>query len=217
MSCAPALCRCSLERGPDTSREQLLTVEGRPALVRLTASGLQWSAAGRGEPAAAQSLPFSEVLSAWQLEPGAAEGKQRLHRLAVYTFTRDARRRCEWHPRRLVLASPDQDVVRRLCEDIRAGVATSPGAQQRPQRLLLLLNPASGDCRSRALYRCIAGPVFSAAGVRVDLQETTHPGHAREIVGGLTEAEVQGIDGAQASMHCMLLLLLQGARNETGC
>ena len=123
MSSAPALCRCrSLERGLGTPQHgQPLTVDGRPSLVRLTASSLEWSAAARGEQAT-QSIPFCEMLSAWQLEPDTAKWQeQRLHRLAVYSFARAARRRSEWHPRRLLLASPDQGVVRQLCEDIRTG------------------------------------------------------------------------------------------------
>ena len=59
-----------------------------------------------------------------------------------------------------------------------------------------MLNPSSGACQGRRVYRSLAAPVFAAAGIEAAVRETRHPGHSGELVAGLTLEQLRGIDGA---------------------
>lgn len=61
--------------------------------------------------------------------------------------------------------------------------------------LLVLLNPNSGHRQGRRVWRRLAEPVFAAAGIKTRVWETRGPGHASEMVAGLTAQQLQGIDG----------------------
>ncbi|KAI9928860.1 sphinganine kinase lcb4 [Aspergillus wentii] len=55
------------------------------------------------------------------------------------------------------------------------------GNALRYKRLKVLVNPFGGKGAASHLYQTYAAPVFAAAHCQVDLQETTHSGHATEI------------------------------------
>ncbi|OJI97426.1 hypothetical protein ASPVEDRAFT_120164 [Aspergillus versicolor CBS 583.65] len=55
------------------------------------------------------------------------------------------------------------------------------GNAQRYKRLKILINPFGGKGTAAKLYRTYAEPVFAAAHCEIDVQETTHSGHATEI------------------------------------
>ncbi|GAQ41616.1 sphinganine kinase lcb4 [Aspergillus tubingensis] len=56
------------------------------------------------------------------------------------------------------------------------------GTAKRYKRLKVLVNPFGGQGHAVKLYTSYAAPVFAAARCQVDVQETTHGGHAVEIV-----------------------------------
>ncbi|KAI9373074.1 ATP-NAD kinase-like domain-containing protein [Aspergillus egyptiacus] len=72
----------------------------------------------------------------------------------------------------------------------------SYGGAQRYKRLKVLINPFGGKGTAANLYRTYAEPVFAAAHCRLDVQETTHGGHATEI------AEQIDIDAYDAIVCC---------------
>ncbi|KAL4886552.1 ATP-NAD kinase-like domain-containing protein [Aspergillus karnatakaensis] len=55
------------------------------------------------------------------------------------------------------------------------------GDAQRYKRLKVLINPFGGKGTAAKLYRTYAEPVFAAAHCELDVQETTHGGHATEL------------------------------------
>lgn len=61
--------------------------------------------------------------------------------------------------------------------------------------LLVILNPLSGRRRARSLYARTVAPLFAAGGIRAAVRETQWPGHAAEMVGQLTAAELRDMDG----------------------
>lgn len=52
----------------------------------------------------------------------------------------------------------------------------------RPRHLLVIINPNAGCGQARNLYRTIALPVFCKAGITLQAVETTHCGHAEQLV-----------------------------------
>ncbi|PYH99376.1 hypothetical protein BO71DRAFT_394446 [Aspergillus ellipticus CBS 707.79] len=56
------------------------------------------------------------------------------------------------------------------------------GSAKRYKRLKVLVNPFGGQGHAVKLYSTYAAPVFAAARCHVDVQETTHGGHAIDIV-----------------------------------
>ncbi|KAL2871996.1 putative sphingosine kinase (SphK) [Aspergillus lucknowensis] len=70
------------------------------------------------------------------------------------------------------------------------------GNAQRYKRLKVLINPFGGKGTAARLYRTYAEPVFAAAHCQLDVQETTHGGHATEI------AERIDIDAYDAIVCC---------------
>ncbi|KAL2818977.1 ATP-NAD kinase-like domain-containing protein [Aspergillus cavernicola] len=70
------------------------------------------------------------------------------------------------------------------------------GNAQRYKRLKILINPFGGKGTAAKLYRTFAEPVFAAAHCQLDVQETTHGGHATEI------AEHIDIDAYDAIVCC---------------
>ncbi|KAL4786045.1 ATP-NAD kinase-like domain-containing protein [Aspergillus varians] len=55
------------------------------------------------------------------------------------------------------------------------------GNAQRYKRLKILINPFGGKGTAAKLYRTYAEPIFAAAHCELDVQETSHGGHATEI------------------------------------
>ncbi|KAL5336941.1 ATP-NAD kinase-like domain-containing protein [Aspergillus crustosus] len=55
------------------------------------------------------------------------------------------------------------------------------GNAQRYKRLKVLINPFGGKGTAARLYRTYAEPIFAAAHCELDVQETTHGGHATEL------------------------------------
>lgn len=70
------------------------------------------------------------------------------------------------------------------------------GTAQRRRRLKILINPFGGKGTAASLYQTYAAPIFAAAGCQVDVQTTSHQGHAVEI------AEQLDIDAYDAIVCC---------------
>jgi sphingosine kinase len=70
------------------------------------------------------------------------------------------------------------------------------GRAQRQKRIKVLINPFSGKGRAPKLYSRQVEPVFAAARCIVDVQTTTHQGHAEEI------AENLDVDAYDAIAPC---------------
>ncbi|KAL4976379.1 ATP-NAD kinase-like domain-containing protein [Aspergillus desertorum] len=75
-------------------------------------------------------------------------------------------------------------------------LASAYGSAQRYKRLKVLINPFGGKGSAAKMYRTYAEPVFAAAHCDLDVQETTHGGHATEI------AEQIDIDAYDAIVCC---------------
>ena len=78
-----------------------------------------------------------------------------------------------------------------------------------PRRLFLAVNPRGGLKRGAAVLAQVR-PLFEEAGVELAIHETSHPGHARELVANL---DLEGLDGLCAvggdgTMHEMINGLL---------
>lgn len=128
--------------------QQLLRVNGTPAFVTLTATGIEWVPICKltaAAPAATEAVPFSEVLSV-QCPPRRAPGplaacmpclpaRPRTHTCEVLTFQRSSRRRCEWEPRRVVLAAAGEEAARDWCAACSAALqlSTQRGSAVRPK------------------------------------------------------------------------------------
>lgn len=59
------------------------------------------------------------------------------------------------------------------------------GAAQRRRRIKVLINPYGGAGKAQSLYNKDIVPIFEAAGCTVDVQRTTHRGHAVDIAADL--------------------------------
>jgi hypothetical protein len=114
-----------------------LLVDGRPALARLTPSGLEWSAASRGggAPAAPPAcLPFTDMIGVRRVD-ARSRGllcclrRRPRHLLEVLTFRRGAVRRCEWAPRCLVLEAAQQEAAHEWAAAIAAGIEAVSAAR----------------------------------------------------------------------------------------
>ncbi|KAL4916190.1 ATP-NAD kinase-like domain-containing protein [Aspergillus aurantiobrunneus] len=75
-------------------------------------------------------------------------------------------------------------------------LALAYGNAQRYKRLKVLINPFGGKGSAAKWYRTYAEPVFAAAHCELDVQETTHGGHATEI------AEQIDINACDAIVCC---------------
>ncbi|KAL1955137.1 hypothetical protein VTO42DRAFT_9001 [Malbranchea cinnamomea] len=70
------------------------------------------------------------------------------------------------------------------------------GEAQRQKRIKILINPAGGRGRAKTLYYKHAEPIFAAARCEIDVEITTHQGHATEI------AEKLDIDAFDVIVPC---------------
>ncbi len=90
-------------------------MDGRPARVRLTPGGLEWSRSG-DSPSAPSLLPFADMLAVRRLD-GRGHGwlcclrRRPRHWLEVLTFWRGPARRCEWRPRSLLLEAASEEAA----------------------------------------------------------------------------------------------------------
>jgi hypothetical protein len=66
------------------------------------------------------------------------------------------------------------------------------GAAQ-PRPLLVLLNPASGAGAAKRLYDTDVAPLLASAGSSAQVVETTHAGHAAEVVGAADLSALRGV------------------------
>ncbi|KAL4458315.1 hypothetical protein ABPG75_013180 [Micractinium tetrahymenae] len=175
---------------------QGLRIDGQSVRLTLTATGLEWARAASSAAAAVEAVPFSEMLSAECCDepPGLLTClRARTHQLQVLTFRRAAGRPCEWFPRKLLIEAVDEETVQDLCAAISRGIEGASAG--RPRSLLVLLNPNSGHRQGRCVWCRLAAPVFAAAGIKARVWETRRPGHACELVAGLTAQQLQGVDG----------------------
>mmetsp|Transcript_40618 Transcript_40618/g.72979 ORF Transcript_40618/g.72979 Transcript_40618/m.72979 type:complete len:404 (-) Transcript_40618:640-1851(-) len=65
--------------------------------------------------------------------------------------------------------------------------------QSNPRHLLVLLNPASGKGRSKAIWESVKKYICGAAGLRCSVVESEGPNHFIELVSSMDMAQVHGI------------------------
>lgn len=98
------------------------------------------------------------------------------------------------------VASLRYPIVQEQKEDVEAWVGKildlAYGAATRKKKLSVLVNPFGGKGTALSLYNQYAAPVFAAAKCDVDLQVTSHRGHATEI------AEKIDINACDAIICC---------------
>lgn len=61
------------------------------------------------------------------------------------------------------------------------------------KRLLVFINPVGGNKTARAIWGTLAFRMFEQAGIETDVRETTHQGHASEMVASADLSQVDGI------------------------
>ncbi|KAK9833420.1 hypothetical protein WJX81_003514 [Elliptochloris bilobata] len=145
-----------------------------------------------------EAVPFDEILSASARERHCSPcccASKRTAQLVVHTFRRSRQRRCEWRRLDIVLAAPSAEVAAEWVARINGALRQ---AHQRPGALLVLVNPFGGARRARRTWQRTAEPILEAAGARSVVVETERAGHARELVEGLSAAELESYDGIVA-------------------
>ena len=227
MASAPRPLRRALdaaERG--AAPPQLLRIDGRPCLLRLTKAGLEWQPAGGaggsrrggtgsggsrrgGGGGGGGSVPYAEMVAVRRPKgqgrpppaclPCLPCLRSRPHRLELLTFRRQAARPCEWAPRTLLLDAPDEEAAADLAAAIGSGIEAAAAAAGRPRSLLVLLNPNAGRRHARSLYSRTLEPLLAAAGIKAEVRETARPGHAEAMVAALPTERLRGLDGAPAA------------------
>lgn len=104
-------------------------MDGTPVRLALDADRVTWAAAGGGD---ASGVLFSEIIGVRELDTHHQDPTlciprgPRLHALALFSFRRDERRPCDWHPRRLTIQSASEEAVASLAARISEG-----GCQER--------------------------------------------------------------------------------------
>eukprot|EP00775_Hariotina_reticulata_P013622 gene13622-13748_t len=117
------------------------------------------------------------------------------HFLELQVLDRHPRRPWQWSVKRLELSTEHQETAKRWVELIRQRLQD---LSQRPRRLLVFVNPFGGKRRARQTWQKIAAPVLAAAGVRCQVVETRHQGHAESVLRGLSLEQLQLLDGVVA-------------------
>ncbi|ODO05276.1 D-erythro-sphingosine kinase [Cryptococcus wingfieldii CBS 7118] len=145
----------------------ILTVED--AALQL----LQLSSDGR-PPSRLLTSPLKQFLNG-QLAPAPSGSKRRLDLHSLGGGTGTALKLVELH----VLVEPNH--IKEAEEWLEDLVAAAYSTVKPFRKVLLLVNPAGGKGKSRAIVREIVLPILKAAGTIVDLKETTHRSHAEEI------------------------------------
>lgn len=103
-----------------------------------------------------------------------------------------------WKLRQVVLLHAAQEVVLAWHHAIWALIN---GLSQRPRRLLVIINPFGGKKKAVQIYRKKVEPIFRRAAIQMNVIQTTHRGHGREIVeetgvtDGINGVVVVGGDG----------------------
>lgn len=146
---------------------------GRGVLVSLTGSSLSIKDANVGKRCCISTkrqfhrVLYSDVITATSEEQmpswwhKATWKHSRQHVLLIHTFRRERHKRCHWHSHTLRLISEDAEVVQRYAGSI-ASAARQTG--QRPEALLIFINPFGGARRARQTWETVVQPLFRLAG-----------------------------------------------------
>lgn len=121
---------------------------------------------------------------------------QRLYRFAIYTFRRSASCPSQWSPRKLILASPSQEITERWSAII--GNAASEAKPRRPRKLLVLINPVGGSRKASKVFERVVAPVFARAQIETDVRDTQFAGHAQDMLMDMSVEELESLDGIVA-------------------
>lgn len=180
-----------------------LLVNGAAAEVSIDSEGLRWvpcdADVATGESTQSlfaclsflqslatpgDKLPFAEMIAAQRSEeaplPAFWTPSQKLFGVSIYTLRRSPAKASEWHPSRLLLESPNEELIQQLHLELTTGIAGA--SSTRPRRLLVILNPNAGSGAARTHYRAVVHPIFSRAEIATKIIETKRAGHAAEIV-----------------------------------
>ncbi|KAI3428489.1 hypothetical protein D9Q98_007314 [Chlorella vulgaris] len=116
-----------------------------------------------------------------------------------------SRRLCRTPP--LVLESPQ--LAEQAVKLLRS-TCCCWGSAQRPPRLLIIVNPASGPGKAPAIYEREVRPALEAAGCHLDMHVTKAAGHATELMLQVAAGSVDAVValGGDGTMHEALQGLL---------
>ena len=119
-------------------------------------------------------FPFSELLGVEYGETAYKGGYKAL----VYTFRRGRTNKSQWYPKRLILNFPSKLKREEFVSTLEEGIAGH--SANRPKKVLVIINPASGSMQTIERFNSIVKPVFSIAGIRVDVFQTK-PGENNNV------------------------------------
>ncbi|KAK2079821.1 hypothetical protein QBZ16_002216 [Prototheca wickerhamii] len=172
--------------------------------------GVTISRPARPVHARSASFPSGLVRSAVARPRPADDGQASAKILAIGRPERD--RPCAWHPRAITVSCPDAKALDAWCNTLQQAVAMTG---RRPQRVLVLVNPVSGEGRSPAAVQSMLVPTLRAAGVDARVLTTRHDARTADLLARMRPAELAGFDGVVAvggdgAFHELINALLGG-------
>jgi ceramide kinase len=131
-----------------------------------------------------EDVPYSEILSA---EMFISQDRNWLHfadrvdiyGIDVYTFVRSNRMRSIWAPRVITVRSPDRAQIEQCLVNIQQQIRQ---CKNRPENLLVLINPYGGSKNAATVYERDVKPVFERAGIKTTVRTTRYSGDAKETI-----------------------------------
>lgn len=112
-------------------------------------------------------FPFSELLGVEYAETAC--------KALVYTFKRGLANKSHWYPKRLILNFASKLKREEFVSTLKEGIAGQ--STRRPKKVLVIMNPASGSMQTIERFNSIVKPVFSIAGIRIDVLQTKSGDH----------------------------------------
>ena len=94
-----------------------------------------------------------------------------------------------WLCDKIVLRHKDRETLLRLVEDIE--VAFASFLQQRPKRLLVIINPFGGKRKSEEIFKKTVVPNFELAGIECEVVKTERANHGFDLLQTFDLKQVQ--------------------------
>ncbi|EGD76220.1 hypothetical protein PTSG_00923 [Salpingoeca rosetta] len=109
----------------------------------------------------------------------------------VYALLHRGKKRVD---RIVPMACQSTEQAQRIVTTIRAVLAgVEPGAELPRRHLLVLVNPFGGTRKAPKIYENTLVPMFTRAALSHDVVNTTHQGHAKELMQGLDLDKYDGV------------------------
>jgi len=194
-----------------TSNESLkgltLSVDGRVGAITLTNESLYIQYKSRHSDACRcfgngghEDIPFDEIFgtelngvtkSRWQGYPFS----ENMYELCLYTLKKSTRNSSVWFPRRVIFKSAAEKVIEKVHMVVQDALQRYTC---RPKNLLVFVNPYGGSKRAMSVYEHNVLPILEKAHIRYSMHMTQYRGHAKQLMEGLTEKELEELDGIVA-------------------